>query len=515
MRAEFEQVIRDPVVYAAYLLYAEARGCDPKDIDVLVNFACWLIFVGRRELAHPAIIPNRIVDWLTQPDASGKHALLNFVASMRPEQANSENLNAFYYGKILSLFQLGRFLGPSDFAHILTQSQSTPQFAGEEFRLLLEVGRNSPSLKLPSISIVGFHRSVLGIGEDARNLFRCLSSAGIAAELVDLSPPILEKSEEVDAYRLFESSKPSGEVIIFCMPPFEMMRAIGNLGLEASRKFQYRIGLWPWETTHLHEDWLLAYYFVHEIWAMSHFLEDVFRARSGNVPVVYVPPSIIPVSPRVPDELATLFDANFCFLSIFDFNSRIERKNPLGTIAAFKLAFPRERDVRLILKTLNQEKHPEHFSTIMEAIGADERILVIDGPLPQSELYGLISLAGAYISLHRSEGFGRPLVEAMHLGVPVIATQWSGSADYLDDTTGYPVGSMQCKVPRDNYPFAAGNWAEPDLEQAAELFREVFQGSEAVEIRCREAQARVARQYSPSAASRLVVARLQKIAKKL
>ncbi len=176
----------------------------------------------------------------------------------------------------------------------------------------------------------------------------------------------------------------------------------------------------------------------------------------------------------VPEDVKSIFGGRFSFLSIFDFNSRIERKNPLGSIAAFRQAFPPSvGDVQLVLKTLHGNHRPKDLERIIAAAGGDPRIVVIDGAFPKAELCGLITLADVYLSLHRSEGFGRPLAEAMLLETPVIATGWSGSADFLSAQTGFPVRSALRPVRPGEYAFAAGDWAEPDIDHAAACMRQV------------------------------------------
>ncbi|MGJ5206477.1 glycosyltransferase [Bradyrhizobium sp. HKCCYLR20261] len=512
MAPPLDVVLEDSVVRAVYLLYAGERGLREDAPETLVQFCCWLIVSGRHDIAHPIVIARAVIVALTTPDTSGTHALMSFVARAQSHPPPPAKLPGFYYTRAVPALRLAPFLGPGDFANLPSFGTDSRNNDPDELTFIRELASGPMRADCPSVSIIGFHRSVLGLGEDARSMFRALISAGISAELIDVSPPSLESSEEIEPYKPFEASRPSGEALIFCMPPFEMMRTIANLALEAGRSRQYRIGYWAWETTSLRSDWLLAADHVDEIWAMSHFLKGVYESQCGTKPVIYMPPHIDEPSCRIPGDLAPMFSGGFSFLSIFDFNSRIERKNPLGLIRAFKAAFPDGAEpVRLVLKTLNQEKHPEQFAEVMSSIGADERIILIDGPLHQSDLNGLISLADAYVSLHRSEGFGRTMAEAMRLGVPVIGTGWSGPADYLDETTGYPIDSIKIPVADHQYPFAAGEWADPDLDQAASAFRSVVDNWEQASGRSERANARISQLYSRHAVANLLRARLLQI----
>jgi glycosyltransferase involved in cell wall biosynthesis len=179
----------------------------------------------------------------------------------------------------------------------------------------------------------------------------------------------------------------------------------------------------------------------------------------------------------VPIDLGLDFESKFTFICVFGFNSGLERKNPIGVIKSFMKAFPSTEPVQLILKTLNGNSRTEDFQSVQEAIERDERIVLIDGALSKQEVCGLINRSQAYVSLHRSEGFGRPIAEAMLLGVPVVATAWSGNADFLNPRTGFPVRYRLRKIAEGEYPWAAGEWAEPDLDHAAMLMRQLYEGA--------------------------------------
>jgi glycosyltransferase involved in cell wall biosynthesis len=201
--------------------------------------------------------------------------------------------------------------------------------------------------------------------------------------------------------------------------------------------------------------------------------------------------------PLVTPFVEQMIGGAFCVLSIFDFNSRIERKNPIGSIRAFRKAFPSEnKDAKLILKTINKSSNNAQFDLIMREIGDDERIVVVDGILSRNELCALIASVDVFLSLHRSEGLGRPLVEAMLLGTPVVATQWSGPEDYLTTDTGYPIRSKLSPVLEGEYPHAAGEWADPDLEQAAQALRTIYTNKEDARSRSTVARSLVCEKYS-------------------
>jgi glycosyltransferase involved in cell wall biosynthesis len=307
-----------------------------------------------------------------------------------------------------------------------------------------------------------------------RSLFDCLLDAGVTPELIDVSPSVLEKFDQPHIYSAFESSRPNASVVIFCMPFFEMMRIICTLGLTTSSQ-QYWIGYWPWETTALNPGWIKSFEFVNEVWASSRFLYETYSKHTKK-PVFHVPLNVCVPVPMEPEEIGSLFGAKFTFLSVFDFNSRIERKNPIGAISAFRRAFPKKTEhAQLVLKTIHGDLRSDEFDVVRAAMDEDERIVLLDGALSREEVCWPIQNSNVYLSLHRSEGFGRPIAEAMLLGTPVIATGWSGNTDFLSEETGFPIKYRLRAVHPSEYPFAAGEWAEPDLEHAADVMRRLYQ----------------------------------------
>jgi glycosyltransferase involved in cell wall biosynthesis len=270
------------------------------------------------------------------------------------------------------------------------------------------------------------------------------------------------------------------------------------------------VGYWPWELTELGRNWAHAYDMVDEIWVASRFLDSVFKAETEKP--VHLMPMLVDVSQtsRVTLEPYGIAPGDFVFLAMFDFNSTITRKNPLGIINAFRAAFPDgETDVKLLIKTTHAEQQAEAWSTVDAAIGDDERIVVVDGAMDRAEVCGLIAAASCFVSLHRSEGFGRVLAEAMALVTPVIATDWSGSRDYLSQQTGFPVRCTLRRVQEDEYPQAAGSWADPDTADAARHMRRLREQPSIASARVALGQRVIAAKYGIDAVSTAVLTRLR------
>jgi glycosyltransferase involved in cell wall biosynthesis len=195
---------------------------------------------------------------------------------------------------------------------------------------------------------------------------------------------------------------------------------------------------------------------------------------------------------------------------MFDFFSTLQRKNPLGLIDAFKRAFAPDEGPRLLLKTLNEKFRPKAAAELRAAIGNRRDIELVDRYLEPREISALVARAACYVSLHRSEGFGLTLAEAMALGTPVIATAYSGNMDFTTERNSFLVGWTRTRVGPDCdvYP-SEGSWAEPDVDHAAALMRRILEHPVEAAERASRARGDIARWYAPDVTGRVARARLE------
>lgn len=345
----------------------------------------------------------------------------------------------------------------------------------------------------PGINVIGSADGVSGIGEDARALSDVLHGAGVPYAIFNVRYPAEIVTTAQFGREARFADRPIFPINVFCLPAFETARlklAHGE-NLFAGR---YNVGYWPWELSNLPRSWHFAFDLVDEIWASSRFLMDVFQRLTAK-PVLYMPPHV-GIADIVPfdRESLGLSRSNVIFLCMFDFNSYVARKNPLAAIDAFRMAFRTGGPERLLIKTINGHANPRALLELQRYIADDERITLVDGGLTRSEVCGLLQGVDCYVSLHRSEGFGRIIAEAMLLGTPVIATDWSGSASFLNADTGFPVSCTLRSVRADEYVYSEGSmWAEPSLEDAVRKMRDVRNDPRNLE-RIRSNAARVVRQ---------------------
>ena len=178
--------------------------------------------------------------------------------------------------------------------------------------------------------------------------------------------------------------------------------------------------------------------------------------------------------------------------TVFDHSSRIERKNPIGLIDAWKIAYPApDPSARMLfVKSMNGIGFPSEHAQVLAAAGDRHDIVVHDAFLPSSEQDKLVAEFDVVASLHRSEGYGLTLLGAMHRGVPVVASGYSGNLAFMNPETAWLVPVTRSVLAADAGPYPAGGvWAEPDLRVAAEMLREVVDSLNSPTVRARVARA--------------------------
>ncbi len=241
---------------------------------------------------------------------------------------------------------------------------------------------------------------------------------------------------------------------------------------------RYNIGYWFWETSEFpYERWKCVFNCLHEIWTSSSFTQASLK-KVSPVEVVTIPPAItnlIHVAKQDSLNYSPIPKSSFAFLFIFDFFSYFERKNPLAVISAFKQAFGKSKDHFLLIQCKNAEKDPRNFKLLMQSANQNN-IRVQNTLLSHAETLDLIQTCSCYVSLHRAEGFGLTIAEAMLFEKPVIITAYSGNMDFTTSENSYLVKYDLTKIKESVGPYEKGTvWAEPDVHHAAELMRRVYE----------------------------------------
>lgn len=359
----------------------------------------------------------------------------------------------------------------------------------------------------PGVNLAGYFGATLGLGEAARQVAAALEAGGALVAPVGLTHATSPATGGAPA-----SGEAPHDVTLVCTTPEGMLAARDELG-PGSFAGRRTIGLWWWEIQGLPGRWMRSFDGVDEIWAGSRFVADVLGAVAP-VPVVRMAlPVAQPVVASMGRTALGLPEAGFLFGFVFDPASGFARKNPLALIDAFARAFPGEGDEHLVIKTLEGSRHEAEHAELARAALAHPRVHVLDRHLPAEEKNALIAALDCYVSLHRSEGFGLTLAEAMLLGVPVVATDFGGSRDFVTPFNAWPVDWRAETIGSGHDPYPAdGVWAAPDVEHAAAVLRAVRAEAEEATRRAERAREDVARDHAPAVAGAAMVARLRRLA---
>jgi glycosyltransferase involved in cell wall biosynthesis len=272
-----------------------------------------------------------------------------------------------------------------------------------------------------------------------------------------------------------------------------------------------RIACWVWELEDIPAEWTALAPLIDEIWVPTKFVADAFRRRMPNPVREVMPPLRIGESKRVGKSQFSISPENYVFLFMFDMCSEMLRKNPLAVIRAFRCAFPDERDVSLIIKVSRGNYDPAGLNELQQA-ATGGGILLIDRVLPHAEVLGLVEMCDCFVSLHRAEGLGLCLAEAMALGKPVIATNYSGNLAFMHPGNSLLVDYTMKEIVEDNPVYAKGYcWADPSIEHAASHMRWCYEHRAEGAALGAIARAETGKQLSLEASGQRILELLRKI----
>lgn len=352
------------------------------------------------------------------------------------------------------------------------------------------------------VNLIGHAFEMFGIGEDIRMAARALEAAGVPCCVINhpASNGGACSDRSLEPLLCHDSAGAPYAFNLICMAAPIQARWLLQAGLNPLRE-RYTLTAWPWETQQWPKAWLPLLEVADELWPCSAFTAAALQEPAASAALHL---QVMPMAAEVPDP------DRFCCPSTrqaararhglpqeaviigygFDLNSTAIRKNPMAALEAFQLAFPlphlpatfgREiknhplsNQVALMIKTFPPQAESAEWHWLQLRAAEDPRIHLVVANLERDELLALYGCCDVFLSLHRSEGFGRGMAEALQLGVYVIATAYGGNTDFCTGPLAHPVRCQEVPIPRGAYPCADGHvWGEPDLEHAAELMRQV------------------------------------------
>jgi glycosyltransferase involved in cell wall biosynthesis len=320
------------------------------------------------------------------------------------------------------------------------------------------------------VNLVGYLNAELGIGEVARKLMDGLDRAGI-----EFSTITYDRTRSRQEHPVEERNPQQApfDMNVICVNADQLPVFREDVG-PALFERRYSVGVWFWEVSRFPSAFHSSFELVDEIWAATSFVRDALAAATSKpvhvVPISLEMPSAEPIARKqlgLPDR--------FLFLFSFDFLSVFERKNPLGVVEAFSRAFTDGEGPVLVLKCINGGQDLESLERLRLATSERTDIYLLEDYLAPEKKNALMAGCDCYVSLHRSEGLGLTMAEAMAYGKPVIATNYSGNVDFMHEENSRLIPYKLVPIPKGCGPYPAGaEWADPDIDAAAEAMRHVF-----------------------------------------
>lgn len=357
----------------------------------------------------------------------------------------------------------------------------------------------STAAEIPfGVNIHGFVYGQMGVGEDVRMAFRALQATDLPVALLNIVPgPGVSQNER--SLESFVCAEARYQINLVCVPAFEHARYFIEQGCSWMRE-RHTIGYWPWELHAWPQEWEHLFCLVDEVWASSVHTRDAYLA-SAKLPVKLMPMAVAldTVGGKKRREFG-LPEDDFLFLFVFDLNSSARRKNPHACLQAFLQAFPPGaggQNAGLVIKVQKPRgRHPD-WDALKKLQKQDKRIFLIEETLSRADLLALFQVCDCFLSLHRAEGFGRCIAEAMLLGMPVITTGYSGNMMFASRGNSLLVDYKMIPLVDGDYPHGQGQqWAEPLVEDAVRQMRHAYEQRQLISQLADAGRKMVAQQHS-------------------
>lgn len=488
LRADLRRRFRsaDPTLRSKWMAWLVTSGT--KEYRALLDAGFMIHWLSRQAVDYPGLSPLQQLIWHARPDVQMVHAL---------PQDTAEYLGWFFCHGV-GEHALWPWLTASERRQACMTEGPWQAALLQQASDAMLLDAESPAESYPlGVNLVGYVHGQLGIGEDVRMAARALDAVGVPMALINFKPGHdVAQNDMTWRHRVVELG-PYG-TNVFCLTAMEHGRFFAERGFGQTRG-RINIGYWPWELGNWPATWRQLVHLVDEVWVSTrHTLEAVSPACAALTPPV--PVRLMPMAVTV-DEVPRYKSGKaleaarratrlrwhlpvgaclFCFS--FDLNSSIHRKNPVAVLKAFQRAFPPDLNVTeqvgLVIK-VHPPARPHPTWTLLKAWAKqDPRLHLIEETLPRTDLLQLYQACDAFVSLHRAEGFGRGIAEALQLGLRVVTTGYSGNVDFCQRPEfadrAHMVKYRLIKVRRGQYPYAQGQeWANADVKHAAQCLREV------------------------------------------
>lgn len=325
------------------------------------------------------------------------------------------------------------------------------------------------------INLIGNIKADTGLGQSCRLVASELEQCGLPYTIYQYDQLGLMSNTNKQFDSKIRRELPYNINIIH-INPHELGLAFQQLGQSVWDK-RYNIGFWLWELEEFPDEWVPCFQCLDEIWTPSEFISQAVRKKT-NLPVVTVPYHVeVSITKEYGRSDFHLPEDEFLFLMMYDRTSMTERKNPEAVIAAYKRAFGDRDQTGLVIKVNNCTE--EELQLLKKEMKDYPNVYYITEVLDRNQVNSLIQCVDVVVSLHRAEGFGLVLAEAMLLGTPTIATNWSSNTEFMTAETSCLVNYKLVELTENVGLFKKGNyWAEPDVEHAVLYMRKLYEEPE-------------------------------------
>jgi len=360
------------------------------------------------------------------------------------------------------------------------------------------------------INLIGNIKADNGLGQSTRLIADILTNSGVQFSVCNYYQlPGGSMTDSTYEYKISEDLP--FNINLIHVNPSEFTVAYMQLGKKIWDG-RYNIAFWLWELEEFPDEWVGCIDLVDEIWTPAEFVSESIRKKTDK-PVRTIPyPVKAPTDERYDRKHFNLPKDKFLFFMMYNSGSIMERKNPIGTLEAFKKAFDKDNsNVGLVIK-INEMEDSSEIARIKDFFDGYTSIYFITNNMSKVEVNSLVKAVDVLVSLHRAEGFGLGMAEAMLVGTPTIATNWSANTEFMNHDVACMVDYELIEIKEDYGLFKKGyRWADADINQAAEYMKKLYQDTDFAVNMADEAKTFIEAKLSMESSVKLVKDRVEQI----
>jgi glycosyltransferase involved in cell wall biosynthesis len=365
------------------------------------------------------------------------------------------------------------------------------------------------------VNISGYINKQFGLGEGVRSNIRAIKTTNIPYVINDFNI-VLSKHVMDETQSVLTVSEENPYNINLVQINIDRLHSVMQQTDKSYFQNKYNIAFWAWELENFPEESKVFFNLFNEIWVPSNFCTEAI-SKVSPIPVIKIMHSIEIENTTYSRKDFNLPENKFIFMTMFDYYSSISRKNPLATIDSYEQSFGKNNpDVLLLIKTSISKEFPNEKNQLVNRIGDNKSIIIVEEILERDKLYSLMNCCDCFVSLHRSEGFGLTMAEAMYLGKPVIATAYSANTEFMNINNSFPVKYKLIQT-GDQYYFSTDKdvWADADVQHASLQMTLVYTNKNLASEIAQRGQNDVKQFLSPSIMGEKIKQRLELINKEI